>query len=154
MLTFAKIKHPIRKSTISHTARIIAINNRTAKVRLEHNVDNSECVSCALSASCNPVRMHGGTIEANISDGLAGDDLIGCRVEIETPCTIRVKATVQLLVMPLVVFLAVAVTMHVLHVEDGLSSLAAIVAAALCYAIVNRFLGGNRPKWKIVKIWR
>lgn len=142
------------KSTISHTARIIAINNRTAKVRLEHTVDNSECGSCALSASCNPVRMHGGTIEANISDGLASDDLIGCRVEIETPCTIRVKATVQMLVMPLVVFLAVAAIMHVLHVEEGLSALAALGAAALCYAIVNRFLGGNHPKWKIVKILR
>lgn len=142
----------MEKSIISHTARVVAINRGTVKVRLEQPANPAECAGCTLSSSCNPVRMHGGTIEADIAEGLLSDDIIGCRVEIETPCTARVKATVQMLVMPLVVFLAVAIIMHMLRVEDGLSALIAILAAGLCYAIVNRWLGGNRPEWKVVKI--
>lgn len=142
----------MEKSIINHTARVVAINRGIVKVRLEQPVNPAECAGCGLSSSCNPVRMHGGTIEADIPEGLLSEDIIGRRVEIETPCAARVKATVQMLVMPLVVFLAVAIIMHLLHVEDGLSALAAILAASLCYAIVNRWLGGNRPEWKVVKI--
>lgn len=128
----------MEKSIINHTARVVAINHSTVKVRIELPANQSECEGCALSSSCNPVRMHSGTIDANIPDGMLGEDLLGRRVEIETPCNMRVKATVQMLVMPLVVFIAVAVIMHVLKVEEGLSALIAISAAGLCYAVVNR----------------
>lgn len=140
------------KTTISHTARVIAINHGTVKVRLEQAGGKAECADCALASSCNPTRMQGGTIEANLSEGMTGEDLIGCRVEIETPCTVRVKATVQMLLMPLIVFLTVTVILHILKAVDGLSALIAIAAAGLCYAVVNRYLGGNRPEWKVVKI--
>lgn len=118
---------------------------------VEVSLRSDECGGCSAALFCGS--SNGSTIPLRASaDGNHDASLIGRRVKIQTAEQDRLKAISLLLLLPLAVFLLVAVGLGSVGVGDLIAGLSAILSALAIYLILFFLQRNKRLQWVIIEI--
>ena len=139
----------MEKDPASHAGLVVGVGTNKLYVRLMPLSDKRQCSSCAMAFACKSADEDGVTVEVEIPDGIDARSLVGRKVSVVLMPGAAGRATVALLLFPLVVFLAVVVAGSVFGLEAGLTGLAALAAAVLSYIGVSRSRLARKPAWRL-----
>lgn len=136
-----------------HQGILISSDRNTATVSVDTGSAGNSCVGCALKATCGKDEKKGKsdsvTISAVIPEGTAVPE-IGSSVSVGLPEGSSFKANLIMLVLPLAVLLLIAILCDYAGLYDGISALAALGGAALCYTALYIFKKHHISPWILI----
>ena len=124
--------------------RVVSVEKSLLIVELS-DLDG-ECGSCALSSMCG--KGSDGEESGRVTVVVKGDAALGSEVKVGLLHGASLKSTLLLLVLPLVVFISVAVLGTVLSWSDLVSGFAALGSAAGVYFLLPYRRGGTQ--WVLI----
>ncbi len=139
---------------ITHIGTVVGLSGRSVSVRLDLRADGGDCGACALSTFCRPGSDKAPheqlTVDAAVADGTPMPQ-VGSRVTLISRPHGTAEATMTLLVLPLLVFLIIAVGCTLAHVGQAVAGISALIGAFLVYP-VSFLLRRRRRKslWLVV----
>lgn len=124
---------------ITHTGTVVGRSGRSVSVRLNLKADGGDCGACALSSVCRPDGSKAPdsqlTVDATVPDGVPLP-AVGTTVELTSRPHGTAEATMALLVVPLLVFLIIAVGCTLANVNQAVGGICAIGGAILVYPVM------------------
>lgn len=132
---------------LRYSGKVLAVEDTYAEIEI-HEACGDGCGSCHLSSFCGG---HGTSVMLKAEYDKDNAPAAGDRVVVAYSGTSSAKATLLLLVFPLVAFLAAAVGLSSAEISDLAVGASATGAALLCYGIVYLSGGRKKPSWYIVK---
>lgn len=138
---------------ICHTALFLGENSGKPTVRILAEGGTDACGGCALASTCKSAATGEFTINVEYNKTLSAKPEPGQKVRIEAIGRATAKAALVLFVLPLAVFLGIALCFSQAGAPDGLTAAAALGAAVLAYAIV--YLSNKKRQnsvWQIIDI--
>ena len=154
MLNFAHVSGvAMEEQNIRHKAKVITSHRGFTTVEIIPENGSERCSGCRLSALCGTDQEGRLTVDAAVSRDVDTKGLNpGAMVEISANGDSRAKASVILLLLPLVIFLTVAVVLVSAGASDLAAGLSAIAVSGLFYTGLYLKRGGKTPLWTIERI--
>ena len=154
MLNFAPVSGAaMEEQNIRHTAKVITSHRGFTTVEIVPENGSERCSVCRLSALCGTDREGRLTVDAAVNSHVDTAGLKpGAMVEISARADSRAKASVILLLLPLVIFLTVAVVLVSAGASDLAAGLSAIAVSGLFYTGLYLKRGSKTPLWTIERI--
>lgn len=124
---------------ITHYGTVVDLSGRSASVRLDLRADGADCGGCALANVCRPDSDKASQSQITIDADVAEDSpmpSVGERVKLISLPHSTAEATMTLLVVPLLIFLIIAVGCTIANVSQAVGGISALAGAALVYPIV------------------
>lgn len=137
-------------SIVFHYGRVVSVRHNIATVEISLSGGDS-CGTCALAASCRrpePSDSKTLQVEAVIPEG-EPSPAVGSTVKVRPAKGSTGLAATLLFAMPVVIFLIVCGIMLHYGIEEGLSAVSALAAAALSLLFVHIFRR-KLPQWSVV----
>ena len=139
------------KDLVSHAGLVVGAGANQLYVKLLSVSDSRQCHSCAMSFACKSGAVGNVTVEVSVPEGSYPHAFIGKEVRVEMlPGTTR-RATVELLLLPLAVFLVAVSLGTYLAMEAGLTGILALGASALAYFCISHSRAARKPAWRLVE---
>lgn len=154
MLNFAPVSGvAMEEQNIRHTAKVITSHRGFSTVEIVPENGSERCSGCRLSALCGTDREGRLTVDAAVNSHVDTAGLKpGVTVEISARAGSRTKASAILLLLPLVIFLTVAVVLVSIGASDLAAGLSAIAVSGLFYTGLYLKRGTKTPLWTIERI--
>ncbi|MDE6854611.1 MAG: SoxR reducing system RseC family protein [Muribaculaceae bacterium] len=143
----------MEEQKIRHRAKVISSHIEFTTVEIVPENESGRCSGCRLSSVCGTNHEGRHIVTAATGRDVPPNELrAGTMVEISAAAASRAKASVILLLLPLVIFLTVATALVSAGTSDLASGLAAIAASALFYVALYLKRDRKRPLWTINRI--
>ncbi|MCM1067267.1 MAG: SoxR reducing system RseC family protein [Muribaculaceae bacterium] len=132
-----------------HSGKVREVSGNLIYVHIESRGGTRDCASCALAAACSGANGADLTVAVQVPAGVEVPP-IGATVKVRPKAQAQRNATLELLVLPLVVFLCVAVTGTFFRLESGLTGILSIAAGALTYLPIYLRHRRQKPAWLLI----
>lgn len=138
---------------IRHTATVVGTAGTVVRVAIKPGSDTAGCGGCALAAVCSPAKDDSAPVivDADLPATVA-PPAVGTTVTVEAAPGGTSIASVILLVVPLAVFLAVAVGGTLLEFSPALTGIASLAVAALSFPVIRSLTSrrGGMSVWRVI----